>query len=334
VELQQSLYDGGSTRSAVRIAEADLEVNLAEARQTEADILYALRIAFADLLYAQTQIGLLEQIRNRRADNVEMVELRYEGGQEHQGSLALNRASLSAAETDLEQALRFRATARLVLARALGRADTPGELLVSGAHDDVLPPPAGELGQAAAATPAYLRRVAASARATAALDSARSGHRPDLLAYGSAARYGEEPALEDDNFTVGVRLSWDLWSGGRVGAEVQQAAARKMAADADRADTLLAQRAELEQVRLDYQRAWDAVAVEEQFLAAQDTRATIGRAQYGSGLLSFDNWDIMENDVISRQKSLLEARRQVWRAEAAWWRAIGRGLDIPSGEQP
>lgn len=334
LDLEQSLYDGGSTRAAVRTAQADREVALAEARQTETDILYDVRLAFADLLYAQAQIGLLEQIRARRADNVEMVELRYLGGQEHQGSLALNQASLREAEVDLAQARRGLSTAQAVLARTMGLADERTDLVVTGRYEDVQAPGTPSLAALARTTPSYLKAEAALARAQARLDNARSGRQPVVSAYGTATRYGDSVQVEEDSLSAGVRITLPLWEGGQTGAEIRQAAAQRAVAEAEVMDTLNTQRTTLEQALLDYENAGDAVAVQQQFLTAQELRATIAREQYGNGLLKFDNWDIIENDLISRQKSLLESRRQAFRAEAGWWRATGRGLESKAGEQP
>ena len=334
VDLEQNLYDGGSTRSAIRLAEADRAVVLSEARQTEADILYDLRLAYVDLLFAQTQLGLLQQIQGRRADNVEMVELRYLGGQEHQGSLALNQASLREAEVDLQQAQRNLETAQSVLARAMGLEGARPDLAVSGSFEDVQAPGAYDVTELLRLTPAYMRAQATYERAVAQLADARSGRYPTVSAYGSAARYGGTLDVEEDSLGAGVRVTLPLWEGGRTGAEIRQAAARKAAAQASLLDTANTQQTALDNALRDYRNTGEAVAVQRQFLAAQELRATIAREQYGNGLLQFDNWDIIENDLISRQKSLLEVRRQAVRSEAAWWRATGLGLAELSGEKP
>lgn len=332
MDLDQVVYDGGSTRSAIRVAEADAAVALTEARQTEADILYNLRVAFADLLWAQEQIGLLEQIRNRRAENVEMVDLRYRGGREHQGSLALNQAALLEADTDLQQAKRNLGLVRGTLARALGRTDEAPDLSVAGTLEDIPMPDAVDGAALARATPAYAQAEAALARAQASLAQARSGNRPSLSAYGTAARFGDDWGVEEDSLGAGVRLSIPIWEGGQAGAEIRRAAARLAAAVASQSDTLNNQRTRVDQTFQSFQEAVEALAVQRQFLQAQELRAAIARQQYGNGLLDFDNWDIIENDLISRQKSLLETRRQAWRAEAEWWRVTGR--DLAGGEKP
>ena len=59
------------------------------------------------------------------------------------------------------------------------------------------------------------------------------------------------------------------------------------------------------------------------YVAAADIRAEISRQQYDDGLLSFENWDLIENDLINKRKGLLDSQRAALLAETAWWRATG-----------
>ena len=44
-----------------------------------------------------------------------------------------------------------------------------------------------------------------------------------------------------------------------------------------------------------------------------------------SGLISFQDWDTIENDLISNQKTILVNLRDAIAAEAAWEQAQGKG---------
>jgi outer membrane protein TolC len=155
-------------------------------------------------------------------------------------------------------------------------------------------------------------------RARSSLRQARSGRQPTLSAYGTASRYGDEWSVEEDSVGAGVRLSIPLWAGGQTGGGHPARGPRDWPRRRPAcADTLNSQRTRVDQSLQSFQEAVEALAVRRQFLEAQELRATIAREQYGNGLLEFDNWDIIENDLINRQKSLLETRRQAWRAEAA-----------------
>ena len=62
-----------------------------------------------------------------------------------------------------------------------------------------------------------------------------------------------------------------------------------------------------------------------EFLAAADLRAEIARTQYTTGLLSFEDWDLIENDLIDNQKAMLASLRDAVLAEAAWEQTLGKG---------
>ena len=55
------------------------------------------------------------------------------------------------------------------------------------------------------------------------------------------------------------------------------------------------------------QDAVERIEVQEEFLKAAQLRAEVARTKYTTGLLSFDEWDLIENDLISTQKSHLQA---------------------------
>ena len=57
---------------------------------------------------------------------------------------------------------------------------------------------------------------------------------------------------------------------------------------------------------------------------AAEIRAEISRQQYEGGLLSFENWIVIEDDLITKKEKLLDARKSALLAEAAWWQVIGQ----------
>ena len=50
------------------------------------------------------------------------------------------------------------------------------------------------------------------------------------------------------------------------------------------------------------------------------------RNKYNNGLQSFEDWDGIENDLITRQKTSLLSSRQRIVAEANWEQAQGKGV--------
>lgn len=85
-------------------------------------------------------------------------------------------------------------------------------------------------------------------------------------------------------------------------------------------------RTKLKQTFASYQEAVERLKVDTELLDAATIRAEIARNKYNNGLLSFEDWDIIENDLISRQKFVLQSRRDRIVAEAVWEQAQGKGV--------
>ena len=71
----------------------------------------------------------------------------------------------------------------------------------------------------------------------------------------------------------------------------------------------------------------DLVGVRNKFLEATKSRAEIAEVQYLSGLIAFDNWTIIEDDLVNSKKSLLDAQINSLSAENAWLNAQGKALE-------
>ena len=60
------------------------------------------------------------------------------------------------------------------------------------------------------------------------------------------------------------------------------------------------------------------------FLAASEERAKIAQAQYSVGLITFDNWTIIEDDLVSARKTFLDVEIAALLAQANWIQSKGR----------
>lgn len=322
VSASQSLYTGGRNRAAVDQSSATLKAVEADLGARRSTLTYEVRKAFAELLFAQEQIELSRTILKRRQDNLDLIQLRYEGGRENKGALLLTGASARDAEFGVAQAERFLRVAQRQLARVLGR-DESDLIQISGKLEAVRPETTTDFETLAADTPAHRRAVAELRVARAGLDSAKSQYFPELSANASAGRAGEDWMPEQDEWYLGVSLSFPFFQGGKnvmnvrgAGAELQRVEANLRATDAELVLTL-------QQALADYIDAMDRTEVELAYLTAEEVRAEIGRSQYASGLLSFEDWDRVENDLISYQKEYLAGRRDAVLAEASWEKVQG-----------
>ncbi len=275
ISVDQSLYSGGRNTASVRAAQAALSGAGATAANTGAQITYALRTAFTEGLYATEQVKLLQSIETRRRDNAELVELRYDGGREHKGSLASSRAALFDAQIQVRQALRHVAINRAVLCRTIGMDSPPDDMDVAGTLETDGPPDNRDIAKLARSTPAYAASLAAMDVASAQLDSARSGYRPELNLAGAAGRSGDDFAFDEDYWSVGLKVSFPLWSGGRTACEVRRANAIAGEAAANLSDTFNSAVNTLADSLQSLDNALEAVEVQARYLEAAELRADI-----------------------------------------------------------
>jgi outer membrane protein TolC len=78
---------------------------------------------------------------------------------------------------------------------------------------------------------------------------------------------------------------------------------------------------------MNYQNAIDNLLVQEKFMSAAEERAKISTAQYSTGLIDFDAWTIIEDNLVSTKKNQVQARAAVLLAEAQWRQAQGGGFE-------
>ena len=67
--------------------------------------------------------------------------------------------------------------------------------------------------------------------------------------------------------------------------------------------------------------------MERKSLDAALERSKIAEAQYSIGFITFDNWIIIQDDLVRAKRSYLDARAAALQAEASWIQAKGETLE-------
>ena len=86
----------------------------------------------------------------------------------------------------------------------------------------------------------------------------------------------------------------------------------------------------LEQNWASLQDAIENVDVQNKFLIAAEERSKIAEAQYSLGMVQFDSWTIIEDDLVRAKKTFLDSGAQALLAEANWIQAKGEVLENAS----
>lgn len=328
IQASQNIFNGFADKAKVGQAKANEGIAVASLEGTEAKISFDLKSAFAGLQFAQSSQKLAQDIIKRRKDNKDMVELRFDSGQENKGSLLLSEANLKDAQFGSLQAKDDMKTAQQQLAKALGR-DTAEGLKVSGDIPLSSPkPPTGldTLDKMMRDTPDYRDAVSRKKFAKESVTAARSAFFPALNVNAAVGTQDDSFFPTEGAWSVGANLSIPIFNGGRDFYNLKSAKANHAAASFNQSDTEKTVKSALVQAYTSYEESVERLKTDQSFLEAATVRADIARAQYNNGLLSFQDWDIIENDLINRQKALLQSRRDRIIAEAAWKQAQGKGV--------
>lgn len=320
----QNLFNGFADQAKVQNAQSRVAAAEAALQTAKAQASYDLKAAYAGLAYAKDYIKLSETIFKRRSENLQMVQLLFENGRENKGSVLLSKANVKQAELDVLKAKNARIVNESSLKKVLGMADDEA-IDIQGDVPRIsdAEPNYKELVDSA---PDRKKALADIEAAEADLSSARSGFLPKLNLNGSLGRNGTEFFPEDNYGTVGATLSWSLFSGGTDYFSRKSAMALKLVAENNLKTTNLDLLAQMKQAFSTFTEAALELDVSDSFVQAATTRAEITRKKYNNGLSSFDDWEIVENDLITRQKSYTEKKRARIVSEANWENLQGRGV--------
>ncbi len=328
----QNLFSGFQDLGKFKQARANAKASLAALQTVKAQVSYDLKAAYEGLLYSQEYSKLTLQIIQRRQENLNLVRLRFASGRENQGSVLLSQAYLDQARYDDLQANDLKHMASAQLSRVI----SPGELdlgdsqpmQLSGNVPTSAPPqPRPEFKSLALGTPDYAQAQALEEAAGASVTVARSAFFPSLNVTGTASKQGDEFFPQDTNrWSIGVNLSIPLFNGGRDLFATRSASAAWASSESSRFNVSRLLLTKLEQAYAAFLESEAKFKVDASFLKASQVRAEIARKKYNNGLLTFEDWDIIESDLITRQKSYLQSKRDRVLSEAAWEQAQGRGV--------
>lgn len=326
----QLIFDGFGISHQVKEAEQRIVASQFSYMVISSNVRLRLRSAFIELLKAQELLKITRDIVQRRKDSMELVKLRYEAGREHKGSLLTAEANLAQAEFDLIQARRSIQLSQRRLNKEIGylqfiSIEAQGDFDVLYAEREM-----PEFEQMSESTP-FLRELTARKEAARyGIRSAKADYFPTVFANADIGRFDSEFPPEEDSWSAGVQVSVPIFEGGIRRASVKKAESVFAQSTADERSGRDGVILTLNETWTRLQDALDNVAVQRKFLESAKVRAKISEAQYSNGLISFDDWIIIEDNLVSTQKNFLNAQANALIAEANWIQAKGGTLENES----
>ncbi len=323
----QLLFDGFKTASDVDAASQTVAAQRYNYDVVSSNIRLTLRKAFTSLLRAQELISLTEEIATRRKQNVELVQLRYEAGREHRGALLTAEADLAEAAFEVAQAKRNLSVAQRELSKELGRKKRL-PMMVSGTFDITeVNPETPDFESLADTTPFLQELIAQKEAARSGLKSAKADFFPQVYLNASFGETASDWPPHENEWSAGLSVSFPIFEGGSRLARVAKAKSQLRQLQADERSGRDGVILTLEETWKGLQDAIDSVSVRKKFLEAARERANIASAQYSTGLITFDDWIIIENNLVNAKKAHLDAQANLLVAEANWFQAKGGTLE-------
>jgi outer membrane protein TolC len=323
----QLIFDGTKTIQEVKAASETIKASQQNYKFTSTQVRLNLRTAFINLLTAQEMVNVTEEIVKIRKENYELITLRYESGLEHKGALLTAEANLAEAYFELAQAKRDIGLAQRQMTKAMGREKfVPMSVKVDFTIvDSAKNKP--DLEVLVKNHPSLQQLIAQKNSAEFSLKSAYANFSPTLTGSAGANKAGTKWAPRGDNWNLGLALSMPIFEGGLRLAQVSQAQALLNQLKENERSTKDGLIVNLEQTWVSLRDAVETIDVQYKNLIATEVRSKIAEAEYSTGFITYDNWTIIEDNLVQAKISYLNARAGALQAEANWIQAKGETLE-------
>jgi outer membrane protein TolC len=175
--------------------------------------------------------------------------------------------------------------------------------------------------------PSLQQLIAQKNSAEFSLKSAYANFSPTLSGTAGANKAGTKWTPRGDNWNLGLALSMPIFEGGLRLAQVSQAQGLLNQLKENERSAKDGLVVALEQAWVSLQDALETVDVKYKNLIATEERSRIAEAEYATGFISYDNWTIIEDNLVQAKISYLNARANALQTEANWIKAKGETLE-------
>jgi outer membrane protein TolC len=327
VSADQLLFNGFQTINNVNAAKENLKAAQEAFLFTSSETRFTLRSAFVELLRAQELIRVAQEIRKIRKDNFDLISMRYLSGLEHKGALMKAQSDLAEAHYELSKAERDLELAQRALSKAMGRNEfialsAQGNFTVTETTNEKQ-----DLKPLIEHHPTVLQAVSRRNSAMFGIKSSRGSFFPTVSISGGRNQSSQTWPPQNDSWNGGVNVTLPLLEGGLRTAQLQQAQAVYAQSAADEISARHEVEVNLHTMWSALQDAIETVEVQRLQLAAAEERSKISESQYSTGFIQFDNWIVIQDDLVNSKKSYLDAQAGALIAEAKWIEAKGETLE-------
>ncbi|MCL1972582.1 MAG: TolC family protein [Endomicrobia bacterium] len=323
-----SIFSGFETYNDVRQRSAELKAAQASYDRAVSDAAYNVAAQYVNLMWAYETVALSKRILERRKENRDMIQLKYNSGNVDIGSLRRVEADVELSAFDLRSAQRYIQTASAALLQAIGRKDDAvletDERLALNERELSIP----DYNQLITTIPEFLSARYNLSGYEAQAAKTKSIWWPSVSLSGGLGRSGNEWAPDRNSWDAGLSLSYSLFTGTKI-IDTKVSANYLKIAEANLNSVSNTLKSSAISHFNSLSDAIEYIAAREYYLAASQLQAEISQRKYINGLSSYQDWYSIENDYITSQRAFLDSKRSAALEKARWYNFVGEGFMHP-----
>ena len=338
LSLTMPIYTGGQLEGAIKAADLAMNANELGLELCKQQVKAATMSAYYQALQAKNQIKVAQDSVNTLTEHLKNVNAQYTVGTVAKSDVLGTQVQMANAEQNLINANNSYDVAIASLNNVMGL-PTDTELNLTDSLDyNVYEIPLEECtAYARSNRPDVLMADYQVAIAEAGVQQAKAGYMPKVSAQASKSWAGEDPFGSDEtdqrygqnnNWTAGVVLSWDIWDNNVTQAKVNQSKAAVAKAEAAAEDTRQSGDLEVRTAYLNLKAAEKSINTTKVAVDKAQEDYKIAQVRYAAGVGT--NLDVMdaEEKLAQAQTNYYTALYNYNSSKAALDKAMGIMVDL------
>src|SRR5436190_4200318 len=322
VQLSQLLFDFGKNLAATEAARKLAEVAVEDVELQRQLISLAVKEAYTNILFAGRLIRVQDQAVQRAELNLRSAKGFFEVGTRPKSDVARAEVDVANARVDLIRARNALRTARVALNTAMAiDVDTPTAVQDNLVFEAVNLERGQLRGEALRSRPEYRQSKLRVSAAEATERQTFRGFFPDISGTGSYG--GSQPQL-NENWTLGLSLSWSLFDGGNRVAKYQEAKANLEGARQRVKSTELDIIQNVEQAEIAVEEAQERIQAAQALVASAQENFRLAQGRFDAGVGTILELTDAQLALTQAQNTEAQALADYRIALARLDRAVGR----------
>jgi len=322
VTLSQKIFDFGKTFASTEASRRLAEVAQEDVELQRQGVTFLVKQNFILINFAQRLIRVQEQSLERADLNLRSARGFFEVGTRPKSDVARAEVDVANARVDLIRARNAERVARVALNTAMGiPADTPTQVQDILFYQQVQLDPKQLQTQALAQRPEYKQVRLRVSQAEAQLRRANRDFLPDITGHGT---YGGVRNDLNEVWEIGVALTWNLFDGGNMIAQVREKRSLLDSARAQVQVTELNIAQEVEQTYLVVNEAQERIAASQTAVASAQENFRLAQGRFDAGVGTILELTDAQLFLTQAQNTEAQALADYRVALAALERATGR----------